>query len=98
MEYDYDNMSEVSEMLQNMYNQISNMDYTPCTVVAMGMPWIECGDRITCLTKTGGDESFVFRRTLTGIQSLKDTYESEGDEYTEEINDYGYKEWRETNG
>ncbi len=93
MEYDYDNMPEVSKMLANMWGRISNMDYTPCTLVCKGMPWIECGDRIGVLTKTGGAESFIFHRTLTGIQALKDTYESEGDEYTEAINDYGYKEW-----
>lgn len=90
MVYDYDRMPEVSNMLENMYNVISNMGYTPNTTVAKGLPWIECGDRIGLLTKTGGVESFVFRRTLKGIQSLKDTYESRGDEYIEAINDFGY--------
>ena len=50
-------------------------------------------DRIGVLTKTGGAESFVFKRTLKGIQSLHDTFESEGDEYIEAIKDYDYKIW-----
>ena len=44
------------------------------------------------LTYDGGFESFIFRRTLKGIQNLKDTYESVGDEKTEAVNDFGYKE------
>lgn len=93
MLYDYDNMPEVSEMLQNMWSRISNMDYTPCVLVSKGMPWVECGDRVLALTKYGGAESFVFHRTLKGIQSLTDTFESEGDEYNKEVKDYGYKIW-----
>ena len=93
MEYDYDGMPEVSSMLENMWLRISNMNYVPCVLKCMGMPWIECGDRVGTLTKTGGAETFVFHRTLTGIQSLIDTFESEGDEYNKEVKDYGYKEW-----
>ena len=93
MEYDYDGMPEVSSMLENMWLRISNMNYVPCVLKCMGMPWIECGDRIGVLTKTGGAETFIYHRTITGIQSLVDTFESEGDEYNKEVKDYGYKEW-----
>ena len=81
MEYEYDSMPEVSEMLVNMYSRISNMKYTPHLTKALGMPWIEVGDRIGLLTTSGGIESFIYRRTLKGIQVLDDTYEAEGDEY-----------------
>lgn len=93
MMYEYDSMEEVSEMLENMYNSISNMGFTPCEVKAVGMPYIECGDRITLLTANSGFETFIFARTLTGIQGLTDNFEAKGDEYNEEINDFGYKEW-----
>jgi len=93
MEYDYDGMPEVLSMLENMWLRISNMNYVPCVLKCIGMPWIECGDRVGTLTKTGGAETFVFHRTLKGIQSLIDTFESEGDEYNKEVKDYGYKEW-----
>lgn len=90
MEYEYGSMSEVSEMLENMYYQISNMGYTPNTTKAIGMPWLECGDRVGLLTKTGGLESFIFRRTISGIVGLKDSYESKGAEFTPEVNNFGY--------
>lgn len=93
MMYDYDAMPEVSEMLENMFINIANLGYTPNDTNALGMPWLECGDRIGLLTFDGGVESFVFRRTLKGIQNLKDIYESRGDEYTEAIDNYGYKIW-----
>lgn len=91
MEYEYDSMPEVAEMLENMYNRIKSMGYTPNTTLAVGIPYLEVGDRISLLTKTGGFDAFIFRRTLKGIQALKDTYESKGDEYTEAVKDFGYK-------
>lgn len=90
MEYDYDNMPEVAQMLAGMYNVISNLGYVPNTTEAIGSPWIECGDRLGLLTYDGGFETFIFRRTLKGIQTLFDTYESAGDEINEAIDNYGY--------
>jgi hypothetical protein len=90
MMYDYDNMPEVAQMLAGMYNVISNLGFTPNVTEAIGSPWIECGDRLGLLTYDGGIETFVFRRTLKGIQNLKDTYESVGDEVNEAIDNFGY--------
>lgn len=90
MTYDYDNMPEVSYMLEQMFTAINNMGYVPNTVTALGMPWVECGDRIGLLTLTSGVDSFIFRRTLSGIQMLMDNYEAVGDEFTEAIKDFGY--------
>lgn len=84
------NMVEVSEMLENMWYRISNMGYVSNITTALGMPWIECGDRIGILTMVGGAETFIFRRTLKGIQMLTDTYESNGDEYVKAISNYNY--------
>lgn len=95
MEYEYDSMAEVSEMLENMWHRISNLGYIPHTTKAKGMPFIETGDRIGLLTKTGGIESFVFERTLSGIQHLVDTYEAEGVRYNRPVAEYAYKEWKE---
>ena len=57
---------------------------------------MECGDRINLITKTGGAESFIFRRTLKGINALRDTYEARGDEYIEPINTFDYKVYTPT--
>lgn len=90
MEYDYGNMPEVSDMLAGMWSRINNMGYVPNITQALGAPWLECGDRVGLLTFNGGFETFIFRRTLKGIQNLRDTYESEGDEINNAINDFGY--------
>jgi len=90
MEYDYDGMPEVSQMLAGMWNVISNLGYVPNETQALGAPWLECGDRIGLLTYDGGFETFIFRRTLKGIQNLRDTYESYGDELNNAIDNFGY--------
>ena len=90
MEYDYDGMPEVADMLAGMWNVISNLGYTPNETQALGAPWLECGDRVGLLTYDGGFETFVFRRTLKGIQNLRDTYESQGDELNVAISNFGY--------
>ena len=87
----YDVGSVLDGIFGPMYLQISNMGYVPNVTEALGMPWIECGDRIGILTFSSGFESFVFRRTLKGIQLLIDTYESTGDEYTEAVKEFGYE-------
>ena len=88
--YEYGSQPEVDEMLRNMYNVIRNMKYVPHTTKAIGQPYVECGDRLRLMTKTGGAESFIFRRTLKGIHGLKDTYEAEGGEYNEALNTFDY--------
>lgn len=83
-------MPEMDRALSEMFYRISNMDYTPNITKALGIPWLECGDRLGLLTYDGGFETFVYRRKLDGIQLLKDTYESHGDEYNNAIKNYGY--------
>jgi hypothetical protein len=93
MQYEYDSMSEVTEMLKNMFQRISNMSFTPQNANCVGLPYLECGDRIILLTENSGIESFIFERNLSGIQSLVDNFVAKGDEIIYAINDFGYKEW-----
>lgn len=90
MVYDTEHMTELNDTLAIMYNNISNMNYTPNVTQAIGLPWVECGDRMGLLTTDGGFETFIYRRKLKGIQTLFDTYESNGDEYNDAIKNYGY--------
>lgn len=87
-------LPEVVEMMQNLYNVIMDMGYVPHVTQAFGLPWFECGDRIGLLTENGGFETFVFRRNLTGIQILRDTFEAYGEETSESIADYGIYNWK----
>lgn len=57
--------------------------YTPIELEMKGLPYIEAGDVLTVLTRTGGIEAFVFRRTLKGINHMTDTIEAKGDELNE---------------
>lgn len=54
--------------------------YTPISLEMKGLPYVEAGDVLTVLTRTGGMEAFVFRRTLKGINFMTDTIEARGDE------------------
>lgn len=94
--YEYGSQPEVDEMLKNLFDKISNLTYTPHTTKLRGLPFMECGDRVNLITKTGGIESFIFRRTLKGIHALMDTYEAEGDEYNEALNTFDYKVYTPT--
>jgi len=79
----YDVLPEINTILGRMFNRISNMGYTPHDTTLVGMPWVETGDRVTLVTYIDAFESFVFRRTMKGIQGLFDTYEAHGDNVIE---------------
>lgn len=93
MEYDYDNMPEVSTLLTNMFEMISNIGFIPHDTKAVGLPYVEVGDRIRLVETDGSIETFIFSRYLKGIQSLEDNYEATGREKTQAISNYGYSIW-----
>lgn len=76
----YDVLPEVTQMMKNLYIAIAGLDYRPHTTDAKGMPWVEAGDRLTLITNQSAVESFIFRRTLKGIQALRDTFEASGED------------------
>lgn len=69
---------EVAALCEYMAERIYHITYTPCTLSAKGLPWIEAGDTIEVLNNKGNFETFVLRRTLTGIQGLFDDIEAKG--------------------
>lgn len=68
----------MTEVLKNMANAIRDIIYMPADIEAVGLPYIEPGDVVEVITPDGGFDTVVLRRTLKGIQSLKDSYESKG--------------------
>lgn len=40
------NQADALAIAKDLYDKISKVSYTPCTISALGMPWIECGDTI----------------------------------------------------
>lgn len=75
------NSSDLDTVATNVFNVIKNKYYRPHTSVIPGLPYLEVGDAISIITTTDVIESFVFSRTLTGIQALTDTLSATGNEY-----------------
>ncbi len=75
----------VDDILFDMYEKVSNFEYTPHETKSVGLPWLECGDRISIVTDAGNFDSFIFSRNLKGILNLKDTLKATGDEFTPKI-------------
>lgn len=78
---------DLTTVAENVYSKIRGVIYRPFNAEFVGNPCFEVGDPLLFLTKYKLVESYILKRTLKGIQSLKDTYESNGQEYfSEKVN------------
>lgn len=73
--------SELTQIANRVLNKISVVRYRPFECSAKGNPCIGLGETVRIQTKRETVYSYVLKRTLTGIQSLKDNYVSSGTEY-----------------
>lgn len=69
----------ITNIVKEVGENIKNIQYTPSEIECMGQPYLEPGDWITVVTSKTGFDSVILNRTLSGIQSLKDSYESGGE-------------------
>lgn len=82
------------EVLVGIYTKIGGIYYVPHKTVIKGRPYVECGDVINVkISDSQTIDTYVFRRTLKGVQSLRDTYEADGEEYHNKL--YEVEEWTE---
>ena len=72
---------ELTEIAEALFLVIKNKYYRPHNMIVTGLPYLEVGDSILIATRDDVIESFIFSRTLTGIQALKDTLGATGYEY-----------------
>lgn len=72
---------ELTGIANNIYEKIRGIIYRPFSAYCKGNPCIEVGDAIRLPTKYEIIESYVLKRTLKGIQALRDDYEAAGEEY-----------------
>lgn len=86
-----DVLPQVEDMLEYLLDSICELSYTPYDANLVGLPWIETGDRVRLKTANGWINTFVFERTLTGIQILRDNFTAEGRAENEQISEY---DWR----
>lgn len=79
--------SDLKQISRNLFAKIFGVYYRPFKANLQSNPCIEVGDVVVIHTKYKEVESYVFERTIKGIQSLKDTFESKGVyEYEEKVN------------
>lgn len=73
--------AELTEIAEALFLVIKNKYYRPHNMVITGLPYLEVGDSVLINTKDDVIESFIFSRTLSGIQALKDSISATGYEY-----------------
>lgn len=72
---------ELTGIANNIYEKIRGIIYRPFSADCKGNPCIEVGDAVRLPTRYEIIESYVLKRTLKGIQALRDEYEATGEEY-----------------
>ena len=75
--------AELEVIGNNILEKINGITYRPCTIDVQGLPYVDVGDAVALEKKTVDIESFVFSRTLSGIQNLRDEYSAKGTEIRE---------------
>ena len=75
------NSTQLNEIGRTIFDYIKNRPYTPYTANVIGLPYLEVGDGITFTTKKDNFLSYVMKRKLSGIQSLRDELSASGNQY-----------------
>ena len=79
--------SDVRNIGANFLEQTKYITYKPFNCSSVGNPCVEVGDNIRINTTREVIKSFVWKRTLTGIQALRDSLSAEGSEtYSVDMN------------
>ena len=76
--------SELTTILNNLLSVIKVVNYRPADIFTVGNPTLELGSAIMLETKNQMINTYVLNRTLSGIQSLRDSFLSQGVEYYEQ--------------
>lgn len=72
---------ELTGIANNIYGKIRGIIYRPFSADCKGNPCIEVGDAVRLPTRYEIIESYVLKRTLKGVQALRDECEATGEEY-----------------
>lgn len=69
---------ELDGIGEKILGKIRGISYRPFDAQCLGNPCFEVGDPVRLSTTYDIVESYILKRTLTGIQALKDSYSSDG--------------------
>lgn len=72
---------ELKGIAKNILSKIRGIVYRPFTADCKGNPCLEVGDAVRLPTRYELIESYILKRTLKGIQALRDDLEADGEEY-----------------
>lgn len=70
---------EINKILQDMGQIVGGLQYTPSNITCMGQPYLEAGDWVNVLGIKDSFDSLILVRTLSGVNTLVDSYESKGE-------------------
>ena len=78
---------ELTEIGEKTLSKIKGIIYRPFSADCKGNPCLEVGDSVRLTTKYELIETYILKRTLKGIQALRDDLEANGEEYrTSKVN------------
>lgn len=72
---------ELTGIAKNFLSKIKGIVYRPFSADCKGNPCLEVGDAVRISTKFELIESYILKRTIKGIQALRDSIEADGEEY-----------------
>ena len=72
---------ELTGIANNTLSKIRGIIYRPFAADCKGNPCLEVGDAVRLPTRYELIESYILKRTLKGIQALRDDLEADGEEY-----------------
>lgn len=84
---------ELQNVADNIYNTVKDFSYQPFNTDNNGLPWVECGVNYVSYSMLTDDSYedykdrtfFVLKREMTGIQTMRDRYSAEGEQYLSEF-------------
>ena len=78
---------ELNEIGEKTLSKIKGIIYRPFSADCKGNPCLEVGDAVRLTTKYELIETYILKRTLKGIQALRDDLEADGEDYrTSKVN------------
>lgn len=70
--------AELDRIAERILGKVRGVTYRPFDAECLGNPCFEVGDPVRLSTTYDIVETYILKRTLTGIQALKDSYSSDG--------------------
>lgn len=71
-------IAELKQIGRGIFKRLEGVYYRPNTTELDGLPYLQTGDAFALEKRNDDIECYIFSRTLSGVQGLRDTYEAKG--------------------